>query len=57
MSILDLIIIGIAVCLGAIVKSVTGMGLPLIALPILSLFVSPETGIGILGIPSIVEHD
>ena len=38
MSILDLIIIGIAVCLGAIVKSVTGMGLPLIALPIISLF-------------------
>lgn len=56
MSVLDLIIIGIAVCLGAVVKSVTGMGLPLIALPIISLFVSPETGIAILAIPSIVQN-
>ena len=56
MSVLDLTIIGTAVCLGAIVKSVTGMGLPLIALPIISLLVSPETGIAILAIPSIVQN-
>ena len=56
MSPTDLLVIGVAVVLGGLVKSVTGMGLPLIALPIISLFVSPETGIAILAIPSIVQN-
>ena len=56
MSTLDLVVVGVAVILGAIVKSVTGMGLPLIALPIISLFVSPEAGIAVLAIPAIVQN-
>jgi uncharacterized membrane protein YfcA len=56
MSTADLLIVGVAVVLGALVKSVTGMGLPLIALPIISLFVSPETGIAVLAIPAIVQN-
>ena len=56
MSTLDLVVIGVAVILGALVKSVTGMGLPLIALPIISLFVSPEAGIAVLAIPAIVQN-
>ena len=56
MSTADLLIVGVAVVLGALVKSVTGMGLPLIALPIISSFVSPETGIAVLAIPAIVQN-
>lgn len=56
MSTLDLVVVGVAVILGALVKSVTGMGLPLIALPIISLFVSPEAGIAVLAIPAIVQN-
>lgn len=56
MSTVDLLVVGVAVGLGALVKSVTGMGLPLIALPIISLFVSPETGIAVLAIPAIVQN-
>jgi len=56
MSSIDLLVSGIAVIAGALVKSVTGMGLPLIALPIISLFVTPETGIAVLAIPAIVQN-
>jgi len=56
MSSIDLLVIGVAVVAGALVKSVTGMGLPLIALPIISLFVTPETGIAVLAIPAIVQN-
>ena len=55
MSELDLIIIGIAVCLGAVVKSVTEWASTHRA-PHHLTFVSPETGIAILAIPSIVQN-
>ncbi len=56
MSTTEFIIVAIAVILGAIVKSVTGMGLPLVALPIISLFVGAETGIAVLAIPAITQN-
>lgn len=52
----EIAVVGIAVLVGSIVKSVTGMGLPIIALPIISAFVGPETGIAVLAIPAVAQN-
>lgn len=52
----EILVVGVAVLVGAIVKSVTGMGLPIIALPIISLFVGAETGIAVLAIPAVAQN-
>jgi uncharacterized membrane protein YfcA len=52
----EVVVIGVAVLIGSIVKSVTGMGLPIIALPIISAFVGPETGIAVLAIPAVAQN-
>ena len=56
MQVWEIAVIGIAVLIGSIVKSVTGMGLPIIALPIISAFVGPETGIAVLAIPAVAQN-
>lgn len=56
MQVWEIAVVGIAVLVGSIVKSVTGMGLPIIALPIISAFVGPETGIAVLAIPAVVQN-
>lgn len=56
MEVWEVAVIGVAVLVGSIVKSVTGMGLPIIALPIISAFVGPETGIAVLAIPAVAQN-
>jgi len=46
----------VAVFFGATVKGVTGMGLPLVAVPIMTLFVPAETAVAVITIPNIVTN-
>jgi uncharacterized membrane protein YfcA len=52
----QIIAIVIAVIIGAVVKSVTGMGLPLIAVPIITVFAGAETAIATLAIPNTAQN-
>ena len=54
---LDLIaILGAAICLGGFVKGVTGIGLPIVTIAILTNFLSPITTFSILIIPILVTN-
>ncbi len=48
--------VGLAVSFGAAVKAITGMGLPPVAIPVLSLFVGVEDAIVIMAIPTVVTN-
>lgn len=52
----QLVIVLVAVVLGAIAKAVTGMGLPLIAIPIASLFVPVEDAIIVIAFPNVLAN-
>lgn len=45
-----------AVVVGSVVKAVTGMGLPLIAIPIASLFVDVETAVVVIAFPNVLAN-
>jgi uncharacterized membrane protein YfcA len=52
----ELVVILAAVVIGTIAKAVTGMGLPLIAIPIASLFVDVETAIVVIAFPNVLAN-
>lgn len=52
----DLIVVAIASLIGALVKSVTGMGYPLIAIPILTLWIGVESAVAVIALPSVVAN-
>jgi uncharacterized protein len=52
MSETDLMVVAIASLIGSFVKSVTGMGYPLIAIPMLTLFIGVETAVVVIAIPN-----
>lgn len=52
----EIAIVIAAVFFGATVKSITGMGLPLVAVPIMTLFVPTETAVAVITIPNIVAN-
>jgi uncharacterized protein len=52
----ELVIVLVAVVIGAIAKAVTGMGLPLIAIPIASLFVDVDTAIVVIAFPNVLAN-
>ena len=56
MSGTELAIVLIAVVIGAIAKAVTGMGLPLIAIPIASLFVDVDDAIVVIAFPNVLAN-
>lgn len=56
MSATELAIVLAAVVIGAIAKAVTGMGLPLIAIPIASLFIDVETAIVVIAFPNVLAN-
>jgi len=56
MSETDLILIVIASLVGSFVKSVTGMGYPLVAIPFLSLFIGVETAVVVLVLPNVAAN-
>lgn len=54
MSETDLLVIAVASLVGSFVKSVTGMGYPLIAIPLLTLFLGIESAVVIIAVPNLV---
>ncbi|MGI9610321.1 MAG: TSUP family transporter [Acidimicrobiia bacterium] len=48
----DLAIVLIAIVAGSILKSLTGMGLPAIAIPVMSFFVGIETAVVVVSLPN-----
>lgn len=56
MSPLELLVVLVAVSTGAFVKAVTGMGLPLVAIPVLAAFVGVEDAVVILSFPNLVAN-
>ena len=56
MSGTELAIVLAAVIVGSVVKSVTGMGLPLIAIPIATLFVDVQDAVVVLAFPNVLAN-
>jgi len=56
MSGAELGIVLVAVVIGSIAKAITGMGLPLIAIPIASLFVDVDTAIVVIAFPNVLAN-
>ncbi len=56
MTTADLAAVVVASLLGSFVKSITGLGFPLVAIPILSLFIDVETAIVVIAIPNVVAN-
>ena len=54
MSELDLLIVALVSIAGSFIKSVTGMGYPLIAIPALTLFIGVEAAVVVIAIPNAV---
>lgn len=52
----ELAIVVAAIVVGTVVKSVTGMGLPLIAIPIASLFVDASDAIVVIAFPNVLAN-
>ncbi len=52
----ELLVILVAVVIGSIAKAVTGMGLPLIAIPIASLFIDVDTAIVVIAFPNVLAN-
>ena len=56
MSGTELAIVLMAVVIGAIAKAITGMGLPLIAIPIASLFIDVNDAIVVIAFPNVLAN-
>jgi uncharacterized membrane protein YfcA len=52
----QIVIVVVAVFVGALVKSVTGMGFPLVAIPVMSLFLPTPTAVAVIAIPNAVQN-
>ena len=56
MSGTELAIVLVAIVIGAIAKAITGMGLPLIAIPIASLFIDVNDAIVVIAFPNVLAN-
>lgn len=56
MTALELVAVLIAVSIGALVKSVTGMGLPLVAIPVMAPLVGIEDAVVIMSFPNLLAN-
>ncbi len=56
MTATEIAVIIAAVLVGSLVKSVTGMGFPIIAAPIMSLYTGPATAIAVIAIPNAAQN-
>lgn len=52
----SLVVIFVAIALGALIKGVTGSGLPQIAIPVMAIFLGVERSVVIMAIPGIVSN-
>lgn len=53
---LEIVLVVAAVFAGALVKSVTGMGFPLVAIPVMTLFLPTSTAVAVIAIPNVVQN-
>lgn len=53
---MDIVVIVVAIALGAFVKGVTGVGLPQIAIPVMATFFGVERAVVIMAIPGIISN-
>ena len=56
MSGLEFLVVALAVILGSLVKGVTGLGLPLTAVPVIAFFVGVEDAVVIMAAPTAVSN-
>lgn len=56
MSGLEFVVVAVAVLAGALVKAVTGVGLPIIAIPAMSLFIPVEEAVVIIAVPNAIMN-
>ena len=56
MDVSSYLLMGLALAAGAVVKGATGMGLPLVALPVLTTFFGLQHAVGLMVIPLIVTN-
>ncbi len=56
MSPLEIAIVALAVFVGVAVKAVTGLGLPLIAIPVISLFTTVEDAVAVAALPAVTMN-
>lgn len=52
----DLAVIVLAIALGAVIKGVTGSGLPQIAIPVMAIFLGVERSVVVMAIPGLVSN-
>jgi uncharacterized membrane protein YfcA len=45
-----------AIVIGTLVKAVTGMGFPLVAIPVISIFVSVEDAVSVVALPNVIMN-
>lgn len=53
---MEIAAVALAVVIGALIKSITGMGLPPIAIPVLALFVGPQEAIVIITLSTVTTN-
>lgn len=53
---LEIVLVVAAVFAGALVKSVTGMGFPLVAIPVMTLFLPTSTAVAVIAIPNALQN-
>ncbi len=56
MTATELVIVLLAVIIGSLAKAVTGMGLPVIAIPIAALFVDIDTAVVVIAFPNVLAN-
>jgi uncharacterized membrane protein YfcA len=52
----EIVLVVAAVFGGALVKSVTGMGFPLVAIPIMTLFLPTPTAVAVIAVPNAIQN-
>lgn len=52
----EIVLVVAAVFAGALVKSVTGMGFPLVAIPVMTLFLPTPTAVAVVAIPNAIQN-
>lgn len=52
----EIVLIVAAVFAGALVKSVAGLGFPLVAIPVMTLFLPTPTAVALIAIPNVVQN-
>ncbi len=56
MTTIEIVLVVAAVFGGALVKSVTGMGFPLVAIPVMTLFLPTPTAVAVIAIPNAIQN-